>query len=69
MRPAHASMLFELERQMDIEIWESIPKLQMQRKQCTGSFIQAVAGTMDLWRECFHFIRLQNTTIAYLKGV
>ena len=26
MRPAHAAMLFESERQMDIEIWESIPK-------------------------------------------
>ena len=26
MRPAHASMLFESERQMDIKIWESIPK-------------------------------------------
>ena len=26
MCPAHASMLFESERQMDIEIWESIPK-------------------------------------------
>lgn len=26
MCPAHASMLFESEREMDIEIWESIPK-------------------------------------------
>ena len=26
MRPAHASMLFESEREMDVEIWESIPK-------------------------------------------
>jgi hypothetical protein len=26
MRPAHASILFESERQMDIEIWDSIPK-------------------------------------------
>lgn len=26
MRPAHASMLFESERQMDIKIWDSIPK-------------------------------------------
>lgn len=25
MRPAHASMLFESERKMDIAIWESIP--------------------------------------------
>lgn len=25
MRPAHASMLFESERKMDIEIWDSIP--------------------------------------------
>ena len=24
-RPVHASMLFELERKMDIELWESLP--------------------------------------------
>jgi hypothetical protein len=25
MRPAHASMLFESEREMDLQIWESLP--------------------------------------------
>jgi hypothetical protein len=25
MRPAHASMLFESEREMDLKIWESLP--------------------------------------------
>lgn len=26
MRPAHASMLFESERKMDVQIWDSLPK-------------------------------------------
>ena len=40
----------------------------MQRRRCTGSFTQGVAGTMGLWRECSHFIKLRNTTSVYLKG-
>ena len=65
MHPAHASMLFESEREMDVEIWESIPKTTNAEEVMHWKLYSGVAEIMDLWRECPHFIKSQNTINAF----
>ncbi|KIM36003.1 hypothetical protein M413DRAFT_32045 [Hebeloma cylindrosporum] len=72
MRPAHASMLFQLERKMEIEIWDSIPKTTNAQESMHWKFYSMcgrdhsfLEGMYALWAVATYYQHLLN---AVSKG-
>ncbi|KAF8173113.1 hypothetical protein BJ912DRAFT_859605, partial [Pholiota molesta] len=69
-RPSHSPMLFESERKMDIELWNSIPATTNAEESMHWKLYSAcgrdhlfIEGMYSLYKFCFHYERLYEAAI------
>jgi hypothetical protein len=70
-RPSHSPMLFESERKMDIELWNSIPATTNAEESMHWKLYSAcgrdhlfIEGMYSLYKFCFHYERLYEAAIS-----
>lgn len=73
MRPAHASMLFESERKMNVEIWEGLPSTTNSEEAMHAKFYKAcgcnhtfLEGMNVLYAFALHFEHLFRAVTCWL---